>query len=130
MGNDEATLPRLWRKKHGEVGPEDLSANLLVQPMDWRPRSLRLTAGLPQSSVSSAMSCQNAGKTQKFMPVRESSGEYRLIHVKGWAAPETKAAVEQARLLLEQAETVGETPEDPLLLFSVLFWRCVLARTR
>jgi hypothetical protein len=77
-----------------------------------------------------SLSCQNLGKTQKFMPVRESSGEYRLNHVKGWAAPETKAAVEQARLLLEQAETVGETPEDPLLLFSVLFWRCVLARTR
>jgi hypothetical protein len=44
-----------------------------------------------------------------------------LFHVKGWGAPETKAAVEQARLLLEQAEALGETPEDPLLLFSVLF---------
>jgi hypothetical protein len=28
--------------------------------------------------------------------------------------------VEQARLLLEQAEALGEAPEDPLLLFSVL----------
>ena len=47
-----------------------------------------------------------------------------LIHVKGYAAPETKAAVEQARLLIEQAEALGEPPEDPLLLFSVLygFW--------
>ncbi len=47
-----------------------------------------------------------------------------LIHVKGYAAPETKAAVEQARLLIEQAEVLGEPPEDPLLLFSVLygFW--------
>ena len=47
-----------------------------------------------------------------------------LIHVKGYAAPETKAAAEQARLLIEQAEERGETPEDPLLLFSVLygFW--------
>ena len=37
---------------------------------------------------------------------------------------ETKAAVEQARLLIEQAEALGEPPEDPLLLFSVLygFW--------
>ena len=35
-----------------------------------------------------------------------------------------KAAVEQARLLIEQAEALGEPPEDPLLLFSVLygFW--------
>ena len=44
-----------------------------------------------------------------------------LLHVKGYAAPETKAAVEQARLLIEQAEAAGEPPEDKLLLFSVLF---------
>jgi class 3 adenylate cyclase/predicted ATPase len=47
-----------------------------------------------------------------------------LIHVKGYAAPETKAAAERARLLIEEAEALGEPPEDPLLLFSVLysFW--------
>jgi predicted ATPase len=44
-----------------------------------------------------------------------------LIHVKGFAAPETKAAVERARLLIEQAEVLGEPPEDPLLLFSALY---------
>src|SRR6185295_4396776 len=44
-----------------------------------------------------------------------------LIDVKGFAAPETKAAAERARLLIEQAEALGEPPEDPLLLFSVLF---------
>jgi hypothetical protein len=44
--------------------------------------------------------------------------------VKGYAAPETNAAVEQARLLIEHAEALGEPPEDSLLLFSVLygFW--------
>jgi class 3 adenylate cyclase/predicted ATPase len=47
-----------------------------------------------------------------------------LLPVKGYAAQETKAAVERARLLIEQAEALGEPPEDPLLLFSVLygFW--------
>ena len=47
-----------------------------------------------------------------------------LLPLKGYAAPETKAAVERARLLIEQAEALGEPPEDPLLLFSVLygFW--------
>jgi class 3 adenylate cyclase/predicted ATPase len=44
-----------------------------------------------------------------------------LIHIKGHAASETKAAAEQARLLIEKAEAVGEPPTDPLLLFSVLF---------
>jgi hypothetical protein len=46
------------------------------------------------------------------------------MHLKGHAALETKAAAERARLLIEQAEALGEAPEDPLQLFSVLysFW--------
>jgi class 3 adenylate cyclase/predicted ATPase len=44
-----------------------------------------------------------------------------LIHVRGYAAPETKAAAERARLLIAQAEALGEPPEDPLLLFSALY---------
>ena len=43
------------------------------------------------------------------------------MHLKGYAAPETKAAAERARLLIEQAEALGEPLEDPLLLFSVLY---------
>lgn len=31
MGDDEAALVRLWREKRGEVEPEDLSSNLIVQ---------------------------------------------------------------------------------------------------
>src|SRR6266404_9720736 len=31
MGSDEAALVRLWREKRGEVEPEDLSGNLIVQ---------------------------------------------------------------------------------------------------
>jgi predicted phage-related endonuclease len=31
MGNDEPALLRLWREKRGEVEPEDLSGNLVVQ---------------------------------------------------------------------------------------------------
>ena len=31
MGGDEAALIRLWREKRGEVEPEDLSGNLIVQ---------------------------------------------------------------------------------------------------
>jgi hypothetical protein len=47
-----------------------------------------------------------------------------LIHVKGYAALETRTAVERARQLVEKAEALGEHPEDPLLLFPVLygFW--------
>jgi class 3 adenylate cyclase/predicted ATPase len=47
-----------------------------------------------------------------------------LMHTKGYGAAETKTAVEDARALIEQAEAIGEPPEDPLLLFSVIygFW--------
>ena len=47
-----------------------------------------------------------------------------LLHVKGYAALETRMAVDRARQLMEKAEALGEHPEDPLLLFSVLygFW--------
>jgi len=31
MGDDEAALVRLWREKRGEVEPQDLTANLIVQ---------------------------------------------------------------------------------------------------
>ena len=47
-----------------------------------------------------------------------------LIHVKGYAAAETKAAADRAHQLIDQAEALGEAAEDPLLLFQVLyaFW--------
>jgi class 3 adenylate cyclase/tetratricopeptide (TPR) repeat protein len=47
-----------------------------------------------------------------------------LMHTKGYAAPETRAALTQARMLVEHAEAIGEPPEDRLLLLSVLhgFW--------
>jgi predicted ATPase len=40
------------------------------------------------------------------------------------AAPETKVSLEQARSSIERAEALGESPEDPLILFSILygFW--------
>jgi class 3 adenylate cyclase/predicted ATPase len=44
-----------------------------------------------------------------------------LIHVKGYGAPETKAAAERTRALIEYAEALGEPPEDSLLLFTVLY---------
>ena len=44
-----------------------------------------------------------------------------LLHLRGYAAPETRAAVDRARLLIERAKARGEPTEDPLLLFAVLY---------
>jgi class 3 adenylate cyclase/predicted ATPase len=47
-----------------------------------------------------------------------------LMHTQGYAAPETKASLNQASFLLERAQALGEPAEDPLQLLSVLhgFW--------
>ena len=44
-----------------------------------------------------------------------------LYHSKGVAAAETIAAFNQGRVMIEQAESLGEPIEDPLLLYSVLY---------
>jgi hypothetical protein len=45
-----------------------------------------------------------------------------LLYVKGYAAPEVKEAAERAHLLIEQANGMGEPLDDPLLLFSTLYF--------
>jgi class 3 adenylate cyclase/predicted ATPase len=44
-----------------------------------------------------------------------------LGHVKGLSSAEVKAAIERARVLIEEADALGEAPENPLLLYSVLY---------
>jgi class 3 adenylate cyclase/predicted ATPase len=49
-----------------------------------------------------------------------------LMHVKGYGAPETKDAVAQVRALIEQAERLGEPPDDSSLLLSALFGQWIV----
>jgi class 3 adenylate cyclase/predicted ATPase len=51
-----------------------------------------------------------------------------LTHLKGFAASDTLAAVDRARALIEKSEALGEPPEDPLMLFSVLYGVWVASR--
>jgi class 3 adenylate cyclase/predicted ATPase len=99
----------LW----GRAGQRSLDRSALLEAIEQITRALGQIAGLPGSATlrHEQIKLQVAILTP-------------LIHVKGHAAPETKAAAEQARLLIEQAEAIGEPAEDPLLLFSLLyaFW--------
>jgi class 3 adenylate cyclase/tetratricopeptide (TPR) repeat protein len=99
----------LW----GKAGRRSLERSALVEAVQQLSRALEQISLLP---VTPALR-QEQIKLQVALI-------NPLIHVKGYAAPETKAAAEPARLLIEQAEALGEPPEDPLLLFSVLhgFW--------
>jgi predicted ATPase len=53
-----------------------------------------------------------------------------LIGIGGFAAAESKAAIERAKTLIQEAEALGEPPDDPLLLLSFLygFWTANLFR--
>ena len=99
----------LW----GKAGQRSLERSALVEAMAQLTRALAQIATLPATPA--------LRREQIKLQVALITP---LIHVKGYAAPETKAAEERARLLIEQAEALGEPPEDPLLLFSVLygFW--------
>ncbi|MGA8613391.1 MAG: hypothetical protein WB760_17155, partial [Xanthobacteraceae bacterium] len=99
----------LW----GKAGQRSLARSALVEAVAQFTRALDQIASLPAT--------QALRRERIKLQVALINP---LLHVKGYAAPETKAAVERARLLIEQAEALGEPVEDPLLLFSVLygFW--------
>ena len=99
----------LW----GKAGQRSLARSALVEAVEQLTRALGQIADLPATPA--------LRREQIKLQVALINP---LLHVKGYAAPESKAAVERARLLIEQSEALGEPPEDPLLLFSVLygFW--------
>ena len=104
---EKATI--LW----GKAGQRSLEQSALVEAIVQFSRALDQIATLPATTA--------LRREQIKLQVALITP---LMHVQGFAAPETKAVVERARLLIEQAEGLGEPPEDPLLLFSVLygFW--------
>jgi hypothetical protein len=99
----------LW----GKAGQRSLARSAPVEAVEQLTRALAQIATLPTAP-------ELRREEVKLQVALINS----LFHAKGYAAPETKAAVERARHLIEQAEALGEPPEDPLLLFSVLygFW--------
>ncbi len=100
---------RLW----GKAGLRSLERSALVEAAEHLKRGLAQIELLPSTPALRAEEI----KLQVALITP-------LIHVKGYAALETKEAMERARLLIEQAEALGEPPEDPLMFFSVLngFW--------
>jgi predicted ATPase len=97
----------------GRAGQRSLERSALAEAIEQFTRAIARIATLPATIAlrSKEIELQVALITP-------------LLHAKGYAAPEPKAAAERARLLIEQAEALGEPPQDPLLLFSVLygFW--------
>jgi class 3 adenylate cyclase/predicted ATPase len=106
----EAGLIEKAALQWGKAGQRSLERSALVEAVAKLTRALDLIAALPATPALRR-------EQIKFQVALINS----LFHVKGYAAPETRAAAERARLLIEQAEALGEPPEDPLLLFSALY---------
>jgi class 3 adenylate cyclase/predicted ATPase len=99
----------LW----GKAGQRSLARSALVEATAQISRALDQIAVLPNTRA--------LRREQIKLQVALANA---LMHVKGYAAPDTKVSLDQARLFIERAEALGEAPEDPLVLFSVLygFW--------
>jgi class 3 adenylate cyclase/predicted ATPase len=97
----------------GKAGQRSLERSALMEAVAQLTRALDQIAALPPTPA--------LRREQIKLQVALAN---TLMHTKGYAAQETKAALDQARLLIEQAEALGDSPEDPLLLFSILygFW--------
>ena len=94
----------------GRAGHRSLERSALVEAAEQLTRALDQIATLPATPA--------LRREQIKLQVALAN---TLMHTKGYAAAETKSAIEQARLFIEQAETLGEPPEDALLLFSTLY---------
>ena len=97
----------------GKAGRRSLARSALIEASEQLARALDQLAALPGTAA--------LRREQIRLQIELSNA---LLHIRGHASPETKASFDRARALIEQAEAIGEPPEDPLLLFSVLygFW--------
>jgi predicted ATPase len=102
---------RLW----GKAGQRSQERSALVEAAEQLSQALAQIATLPSTS--------DLRREQIIFQVALLN---TLMHVKGYGAPETKAAVAQVRALIEQAERLGEPPDDPSLLLSALFGQWIV----
>jgi predicted ATPase len=86
----------LW----GKAGQRSLERSALVEAVAHLTRAVEQIATLPPST-----------SVRREQIKLQSALITPLIHVKGYAAPETKAAAEQTRLLIEQAEARERRPK-------------------
>jgi predicted ATPase len=94
----------------GKAGLRSLDRSALVEASEQLARAISQIETLPSTPTR-----RQAQMKLQVMLVAP------LVHTKGMASPETTAAMERANLLIEQAQARGEPPEDPLLLFIVLW---------
>ena len=102
-----------WERRRSltmsDMGLRSLEHSALIEALAQLTRALDQVATLPETPA-----------LRREQIKYQVALVHALMHVKGYAASETKAAVERTRLLIEQGEALGEPPEDPTVLFVVL----------
>lgn len=96
----------LW----GKAGRRSFAHSALWEAVEQLSRALAQIASLPGSPA--------LRREQIQLQLDLSTA---LIHTKGHASPETKAAFNHARSLIDQAAALGEAPDDPLVAYAVLY---------
>ena len=97
---------RYW----GAAGQRSLERSAVAEASEQFTRALGQIASLPSTP-----------KLRRDRIKLQVAASNALMHVKGYAAPDTRASLDQARSLIEEVEDLGEPLDDPLLLFSVLY---------
>jgi len=96
---------KLW----GRAGQRSFSRSALIEAIEQLRRALSQLTGLPTTTAS-----------RRERISLQVALIWPLEAVRGWAAPETIAAIDQARQLIEEAETLGETLENSALPYQIL----------
>jgi predicted ATPase len=96
----------LW----GKAGQRSLERSALVEATTQLTRAVEQFGSLPQTPA--------LRREQIKLQIALANA---LMHTKGHASPDTRAALDQTRALIDLAETLGEPLEDALLLFSTLY---------
>jgi class 3 adenylate cyclase/predicted ATPase len=102
---------RLW----GKAGQRSQERSALAEAAEQLTQALAQSATLPTTP-----------DLRREQIIWQIALVNTLMHVKGYGAAETKAAVAQVRALIEQAERLGESPDDASLLLSALFGQWIV----
>ena len=113
----EAGLIEMAAGLWGKAGQRSLGRSALMEAVAQFTRALDQIAALPATPALRQ-------EQIKFQVALANT----VMNVKGYAAPDARAALEQARAYIEEIQALEEPLEDPSLFFSVLsgFWAASL----
>jgi class 3 adenylate cyclase/tetratricopeptide (TPR) repeat protein/tRNA A37 threonylcarbamoyladenosine biosynthesis protein TsaE len=96
----------LW----GKAGQRSLARSALTEAVAQLTKALDQLLSLPETTA-----------LRRDRLKLQVSLANSLMLVKGYSSPDVIGAFEKARSMIENAESLGEGPEDPLLHFSILY---------